>query len=445
MKLITKPTSTIAYPGVGTINDRVYPRGQMADLLAEYNQSIGNDISGVEQLRHPNSRCVVTGQQLGFLGGPIYTIMKGISCVRYARRHNAIPIFWLATEDHDIGEIDHVNAIDPLGNIQKYHATLPKDGRFVEDLILTDRHITLINDFFNQFEMKSPVRFEVGSSYATSMASLLATLFKRTGLLFVEPRLLRPYASEIFAKELKEGGRETNVFFKTDKGLRRKITKDESGYHADGSLLDIEGLLNDEAERFSANFALRPVIQSALLPTEAYIAGPNEMLYYRRLKEEHQRHGIPMPHLVPRDHVTFIPPQIAAYLEACNLQPWDSIPRHWNTLFPDLEKSIDTVEEKWSHVAEEQLEGALSDQKIHRSVDQGLKQMRKHMRAKRLKEKGLPTDALHRMHNTLLPREKPQERVLSWWPFEAAAQQPLIPYLLENMEQEDPQQLYCYL
>src|ERR1700722_14421158 len=99
--------------------DRNYPRSQLHHLLKEYNQTIGNDqpaLENAERILQSETACVITGQQLGMMGGPSYTILKGISCLLFACKINAIPIFWLATEDHDISEIDHTYLLDSLGN-----------------------------------------------------------------------------------------------------------------------------------------------------------------------------------------------------------------------------------------------------------------------------------------------------------------------------------------
>ena len=103
--------------------DGLYPRAQLSECLVKYNQLIGNDSSAVQQaekLAEDGSVCVFTGQQLGLFGGPSYTILKAVSCILLARELGAIPIFWLATEDHDVAEIDHTYTLDSFGNLEKY-------------------------------------------------------------------------------------------------------------------------------------------------------------------------------------------------------------------------------------------------------------------------------------------------------------------------------------
>lgn len=416
MKIVAKASGVRSVGSTDSFEGRSYPRKEMSEILVQYNKSIGNDAAAMrqaERLCEENSRCVFTGQQLGFLTGPIYTILKGISCLVQARELNAIPIFWLATEDHDIGEIDHTFLIDPLGNLKKYALSFRKNGYFVEDLTLTERHIEVISQFFSDLHIDTAEfseSFYSGASFSLSMASLLAYLFRGTGLLFIEPHLLRPYARPIIERELIDADiihqkmghhfnfeNGTNIFFKTESGKRSKIIKDGSSYQIDEQKHTLEQLLkivSEQPERFSTNVAARPLVQSALFPTVAYVAGPNELKYYANLETLHRFHDIHMPMLIPRLQATFIPADISAYLEKGNILPWDSLP-NWN--------------------------------------------------AEKLALHGLPSDALHRIRNTLLPKMKSQERVLSWWQFQAHSQERLVTSLIHQANPHSAEHLFCFL
>ncbi len=129
---------------------RSYPRKALVPLLTAYNREIGNDaaaLANIGRLGDSTSVCVVTGQQLGLMGGPSYTILKAISCLLLARATGSIPIFWAATEDHDIGEIDHTTLLDSLSNLATFRLRFRHDGRFVEDLTLTEGHLEAIRSF----------------------------------------------------------------------------------------------------------------------------------------------------------------------------------------------------------------------------------------------------------------------------------------------------------
>lgn len=402
------------------ISGRSYPRDEMASILFSYNQTIGNDdaavIAQIRALASPDSACVVAGQQLGMMGGAAYTILKAISCLLVARQTGSVPIFWLATEDHDIGEIDHTYLVDSMGNLQRFRLSFLKNGRSVEDLELTERNRGEIQAFWDALGV--PV-LSIGTvSYAEYMAKILVRFFAGTGIVFLEPKLLRKLATPFFRKELQEncaiqevlktttnrlesvGGHPilhfnggANLFLKNENKRRLKIHQTGDLFTAGNDRYRLEELLSlidSEPGRFSTNVAARPVLQNALLPVIACIAGPAEMAYHLQLGDYHQYHGISMPCMVPRLSATFISPHIAKLLETYHLQPWDDIP--------------------------------------HKSSDQ---------------EK-FPGHGLHMLRNWLHPHERLQERVLNWWNFQAHAQENLIVECLNSLSWDSFTHNYLY-
>ena len=396
--------------------ERNYPREELSNVLMEYNTSISNDIlalQNIERLAQPDSQCVITGQQLGFMGGPFYTILKGISCLLLAREAKAVPIFWLATEDHDISEIDHTFLIDSLGNLKKFHLPLPKRGAAVEDLELSTSPFEVVDQFLN--DVKATHLFssmpKKSISYAKWMAQFLARMFAGTGIVFLEPYLLRRLAVSFFKREIlesnsiqqilhktaqkmKEAGIEpaldlgmgTNLFIKTADNHRNKLRWEETTLRAgaetfaESELLD---LIDQEPERFSTNVAARPVLQSLLFPTLAYVAGPSELAYFQQLRDYHCYHGTAMPWVVPRISATMLSLQSQELLKQCDLFPWDTLP-----------------------------------------------------------SKG---EAVHYLRNYLHPHGKLQERVLNWWQFQGESRENLIAEMVTHVNWRAEGHLYCYL
>lgn len=382
-----------------------FPRSELSRILHDYNLSIGNEdaLDNVAALKE--KVCVFTGQQLGFMGGPSYTILKAISCISLARELNAIPIFWLATEDHDVHEIDHTYLIDELGNLERFRLNLPKEGYFIESLTLNAKNREVLKKFLAKVKVRD---FPEGESYSKIMATFLAKLFKGTGLVFVEPYLLRELAKPIFRKEIVDSAaihgmlkseassilnikEETNLFLKVDGGLRRKLKREGDRFSVgsqDYSLEEILDLLEKEPQRFSANVAARTILQSALFPTVAYVAGPTEVQYYQQFEKYHAYHGVGMPALVQRISATMIKPHVAALLDKGGLKPWDVIPATSEVLTP--------------------------------------------------KE-------LHILRNEFFPRGRPQERVLNWYGFQALSKENLVEQLLQKSDWKIPSHLYCYV
>lgn len=379
MKMIHQPCKNGREGTIPDLAGRDYPREELARILSAYN---GRDVGKIE-------KAVVTGQQLGFMTGPIYTVLKGISCILLARELGATPIFWLATEDHDVGEIDHTYLLGSDGNLNKYRLSLPKEGYFVEDLKLSESDLEVINRFFADSGIEPlPVYPE---SYSKTMTGFLKHLFRGTELLFIEPRSLRSLAGSFFEREL-EG--DLNLFYKNDEGKRKKVESRDS-------------VASLSFDRLSTNVSSRPVMQSSVIPTIAYVAGPNEIEYYRELEELHQSHSVPMPLLVPRLQAAFITHEAMATLEKCGLDPAEPIPSSWEEIFPEI---------------------AFMDKQERKAA---------------IEEKGLGYSDLHQLHNLLMPKERPQERVLNWFGFQGMTDENLVQRLID--ENHISGRLFCKL
>lgn len=453
-----------------------YPREQLASILEGYNRYLGNDQTALENAKKiglSNSCCVVTGQQLGMMGGPIYTILKGISCLLVARQTGAVPIFWLATEDHDIAEIDHTYLIDYIGNLKRFHLSLARDGAFVEDILLSDKNIDEIESFYTYLGLEITQLPKVGESYSHFMISVLMRLFMGTGMVFLEPKLLRPLAIPFFSSEIRDfqkiqqvlqdttkhleeaGGHPgiqvdepTNLFYKNTQGKRLKIRFDGSFFTIGQEKYSQEELLlkiEKQPELFSTNVAARPVLQNTLLPTIAYIAGPSELAYHRQLKEYHELHEVAMPCLIPRLSATFIPAYAANILETCALKPWNEIPHHWPDVMPEIEEGSEGMSAEWLESANRFFGSDLSKTAIERYVKLGSRKLVHRACKQRLREKGLPSSGLHLLRNLIHPHNNSQERLLNWWGFQAKSENNLVNECLRQLAWDSDSHYYIYL
>lgn len=454
--------------------ERHYPREALAKILQEYNKSIGNDASALNQiqkLKDSQSVCVITGQQLGFMGGPSYTILKALTCLLAAREMDAIPIFWLATEDHDIAEINHTYLLDSQGNLEKTFLSFPNDGRSVEDLEISLKNADIIDNFLNS--VKRPKGFSVipGQSYASAMANFLVSLFAGTGLVFIEPRYLRSLAVPFFEQEIEECGsilnilrqttkeleeagghavlplREgTNLFLKEER-MRCKIRFDGFNYTTgkkDYTKQELVTLINREPERFSTNVAARPVFQSKLFPTLAYIAGPTEIAYFRQLRDYHRYHQVLMPCIIPRLSATLIPSHAEMFLKQCRLNPWESLPHHWIELMPHLAESIHSLNEEWNQSAIKHFKDEISPDILMRYTRWAARKVQRKVCKLQLKRDAVPGYALHYLRNLIHPHSKPQERVLNWYGFQAYTDENLVESFLQTTQWQTNGHLYCY-
>ena len=458
------------------LSGRSYPRESLAEILKKYNASIGNDAMAqdqIDRLKQSDSVCVVTGQQLGLMGGPAYTILKAMTCLLVAKETNAIPIFWLATEDHDLSEINHTYLLDVFGNLEKFSLNFPKDGRCVEDLEFNPKHVEVIERFMKTVNLPKNPWIKPGQSYAMAMARLMASQFAGTGLVFVEPRLLRPLAIPFLLKELEEsekildilrqttkrlemaGGhavlplREgTNLFMKDDHLHRQKIRFDGVNFTTgtkNYSKQELLRLIKYEPERFSSNVAARPVLQSKLFPTLAYVAGPSELVYFQQLGDYHRFHDVPMPCIVPRLSATLIPRRAEVFLTQCRLDPSQPLPQHWIELMPEISESIHSLTAEWNQSAQKYFQKDVSPEVLLRYVRWALRKVQRKVCKSKLRSQGVPTYALHFLHNLIHPHGKLQERVLNWHGFQAQTKDNLVTSFLKEARWKKEGHFYCYL
>lgn len=404
----------------------------LAEILESYNLSIGNDDEAFRQiarLKDGKTQCVVTGQQLGMCGGPLYTLLKGVTCLQVAEKENAVPVFWLATEDHDIAEIDHAFAIDAGGDLQRTALRFPKEGKSVDALELSAENLGTIRSFLERVGVEE-IPVEPGERYSTVMARYLVRLFAGTGMVFIEPKQLRPLGREFFRKEilsipevqyiLKATTREleaegvacpldvsqgSNLFLVDEKGVRKKIVMTPQGLAVGDQPVTEEKLLAMAPERLSTGAAARPLFQCHVLPTAAYVAGPTEIAYHRQLTDYFTYHGIEMPRLVPRLSATIITPKVKQLLETCGLKAEEPLPQQWQEVFPEIHEGMD----------------------------------RKAIKAF-LQEKGISTHSLHYLQNFFHPKNKLQERVLNTLFLQGQCQTNLVQALLKE---ESPEHCYC--
>ena len=322
----------------------------------------------IQLLEKEKTIAVVTGQQLGILGGPLYTLFKIITAIRLSNQlterydeFKFVPVFWLEADDHDFNEVRSINLLDNENQILNlgYKEEINDD-----DAKQSIGHIKFdesINEFFNQFEgslrdtefkneliVKLREWYRVGKSFKQSFKELIFWMFDEYGLVIFDPQdpqvksLLKP----IFQKEINDFTLHTqkliqtsakleelyhaqvkvkpvNLFYHTDDGrysvepvdevfkLRRKrkqFTKDEI-------LAEIEA----SPERFSPNVLLRPICQDYLLPTGFYIAGPSEIAYFAQVTPLYDFYNIETPIIFPRSSATILEKNVSSGLDKYDL------------------------------------------------------------------------------------------------------------------------------
>ncbi|HEV8537371.1 MAG TPA: bacillithiol biosynthesis cysteine-adding enzyme BshC [Bacteroidota bacterium] len=332
-------------------------RTRLVEVLREQNERYGvrsKTMEHIEQLAETNAFAVVTGQQVGILGGPMYTIYKTLTAVKLAERlreafpdYKFVPVFWLEGEDHDFEEVNKVvllnqenipTKIEYLINGKPLEKNLGAVGEIQFDGYLQaffeEIRKCLPNSEFKSGLLELFERFyTTGATFGTSFARFLSTIFEDEGLVFISPndRRLKQLLSPIFQKEVQEYPRVSQLIiqrsaeleeryhaqiktkalnlFMFHKGGRYFIEPREHDFSLKGTrhFLTKEELLGiavETPELLSPNVALRPICQDALLPTVAYVAGPSEIAYFAQLKPVYQYFNLRMPVIYPRASVT---------------------------------------------------------------------------------------------------------------------------------------------
>ena len=289
-------------------------RAAIVSALTPLNQ--GNP--SLEKLARPGVVAIVTGQQVGLFSGPAYTVYKALTAIKIARELDArgipaVPVFWLATEDHDLAEVDHAFVFDadhtpvrlqaegpsasgtrPVGGVVPAH--IPLDGlrAALEGLPFAEEAFALVER-----------AYQPGESMGSAFARMIRELFASYGLLLIDPMdtgvraVAAPFMTSAVTRmpELVEAliarnaellargyhaqvlvDKQTSLAFLLDDGHRIALRHSGGEFVAHHRKWTAAELTARAAE-LSPNALLRPVLQDYLLPTAAYVGGPAELAY----------------------------------------------------------------------------------------------------------------------------------------------------------------------
>lgn len=344
---------------VGAAGQIRYPSSRRADLV----QVLAKQNPGSESLAalaRPETVAVVTGQQVGLFGGPAYTIYKALTAVKLARRLTAqglpaVPIFWLATEDHDLAEVDHAWTFGVDANPRKLVANCEPTYGPAGPAVLTDIPVNALADSLEHLPYRDDVvdlverAYRTGATLGTGFRQLLGVLLDGLGLLYLDPldpdvrTIAAPFLAEAAHAapqlmdllrqrdtELSAAGyhsqvhieKDTSPFFLLDEG-RRISLKLRNSHFASKDAAYSAGDLQSRAADLSPNALLRPVMQDYLLPTVAYVGGPAEVAYMAQAQVIYRELLGRMPVIVPRNGFTLLNARATKLLDRYGLQVQD--------------------------------------------------------------------------------------------------------------------------
>jgi bacillithiol biosynthesis cysteine-adding enzyme BshC len=310
---------------------------------------------------------IVTGQQVGLFSGPAYTFYKAISAVRVAeettrRGIDAVPVFWVATEDHDLAEINHSTWVTRSG-LARYElpARAEDAGRRVGEVVLGEAAQSLVvaaaqtlqGPGAEQVSRSLHESYAPSETFGSAFGKLVARLLAGRGIIFIDPldvRLHRlvaplflraldeagPLTEALLArsKELESAGfhaqvkvtRETTLLFHNIDGRREPLRSRNGKFFAGDTQLSREQIaatIEAAPDLITPNALLRPVMQDSLLPTAAYIGGPAEIAYLAQSQVAYAKILGRMPAILPRASFTIVEQPIARFLAQYGLEMRD--------------------------------------------------------------------------------------------------------------------------
>ena len=333
-----------------------YPPERRAALVAALRKRNPGNAS-LDLLARPETVAVVTGQQVGLFSGPAYTIYKALTAARLAAQLNsqgnpAVPVFWLATEDHDFAEVNHTFVFDAShrtiglkvngsGGAERPVGRIPIAEPPVKELRAA------LAGFPNGDEVAAMVEqsYRPGVTFGAAFQALLEKLLAKRGLLFVDPldESIRRMAGPLLHDALRDGAQlqnkriernkeleaasyhaqihvaeKTSVTFLLDGDRRITLRRQNGDYASKDRRYSVNELI-DHAEQLSPNALLRPVVQDYVLPTVAYVGGPAELAYMAQSQVLYQDLLGRMPVMLARSAFTLLDARTKKLMERYGL------------------------------------------------------------------------------------------------------------------------------
>lgn len=352
---------------VDDLKNRTFNREQLTEVLHTINRhwdAPEATCHNIERLKSEDSVVVIGGQQAGLLTGPFYTINKIISIIQFAKQQEAqlnipvIPVFWIAGEDHDFEEINHVFL--PETSQMKKHKLLQRerDKRSITNIAIDEADANQwISQLFEQLnetqytkELYATIQdcLDQSSTYVDFFARIIYKLFNEEGLVLIDsgnPKV-RQLESDYFVtliqkqpeitagvhtayQQIKQAGyslslevepNDAHLFYHVN-GERILLTRNENdkwiGKQNEVALTSEEliTIAKNNPELLSNNVVTRPVMQELLFPTLAFIGGNGEVGYWSVLKPAFEALNIKMPPVLPRLSFTYIDRNVDKVLE----------------------------------------------------------------------------------------------------------------------------------
>ncbi|MBN1422431.1 MAG: bacillithiol biosynthesis BshC [Planctomycetes bacterium] len=423
------------------------PRGDVARAVAAYLEAGGAPAEArraAADLADPRCATVLTGQQAGFLGGPLYVAWKAATAIRIAREieardgRKAVAIFWVASDDHDAAEIRSVAWLGRRGGLREASLAIEEGRRAIESVRMdaelrcaAGQTVDAIARDCGDGLREAAEAYLSAPDLGAAASRLIGRAFGRHGLVVIEPRAVRGLGGPIFEREIDGPGETSRLVAAAGEALRARGFRAQLGGSRDvhlfalreGERIDVaRGDRPGDATSLSAAVALRPVLQDYLFGTWALVAGPAEVAYLAQLRGVYERFGVTMPAVVPRFAASILPPRLARVLARRGIDAGTALARPASLAPPipaaaEIDALGDAAERVFDALARAipdrdplARKMAHSQARIGREIDR----LRHRLRARGIREDEELRSLLDRVREALEPGGEAQERRISW-------------------------------
>jgi bacillithiol biosynthesis cysteine-adding enzyme BshC len=376
---------------------RERPREAVAAALVRQQESRGAPQAAARaaDLGEPGTVAIVTGQQAGLFGGPLYVLYKALGARKAARLLQArrgravVPVFWVASDDHDFAEVRSATVLDESGQIRtlRYSPSREPVAQPASHIVLDATAAALVQELrqclpagLHRDEVLARLGecYRPGETLAGAFARFLSALLPDLVVLDPSDPALKALVAPLLAREIQEGSPTSRLALETGAALLA------AGYHQQvpvrpgflnlfllmegerralgiqNGTVEVRGLgrrmpteeavrlLNAAPKDWSPGVLLRPLAQDHLLPTAGYVGGPAEIAYHAQIGPAYAHFGIPRPLLLPRPSLTLVEPAQARALEAEGLR------------LTDLEGDPEGLVTRWVREAHPEVEAAFA-------------------------------------------------------------------------------------
>lgn len=443
----------------------------LAETLAGRQRALGagpKAEAAARDLGRTGTVAVVAGQQPGLLGGLLLAFHKAAGAVNLAARLDGqggarvVPVFWLASEDHDLDEANRAILLDRSGRPRRLRLDRRADGRSLMHLrveaaqaqALLDEAAALLPDTDRARAALDLVAYEEGEDLATWCGRAFAAIFGDAGLVVLEPTVLFPYAGDALAdllehatpiaEALRLAGRAlaraqlpapldvpdgyVPLFVRDEvDGIRRRVRLAAAGQvRVDGweQPVDVDVLaarLRAHPELGSGDVVGRVFVQHRLLPVFAGLGGPTELAYHAQVRAAHASVGLRYPLALPRPEATWVDAKSERTAEAFGTTVGDLLADGVPAAPPRVHSPLDADLETWRcsliavppDLASREGEVARALERATRRLGDAFAKAEKDLRGAAARDAGIGADRWTRLEGLLVPRGRPQERGLS--------------------------------